>query len=104
MKTSRIFVSKMMIILIPVFVVLSNQAEAIIYPIASSLNLHAEANAGAGLVARDNGMSQTTALNPLSASVLANPVLGLSNGVYTFTDTNQTGPATNPKFFRVLEH
>jgi hypothetical protein len=27
----------------------------------------------------------------------------LSNGVYTFTDTNQTGPATSPKFFRVLE-
>jgi hypothetical protein len=39
-----------------------------------------------------------------SWSVLANPVLGLSNGVYTFTDTNQTGPLTNPKFFRILEH
>ena len=36
--------------------------------------------------------------------VLSNPVLGLSNGVYTFTDTNQTGPATSPKFFRLLEH
>ncbi len=36
-------------------------------------------------------------------SVLANPALGLSNGVYTFTDTNQTGPATSPKFFRVRE-
>lgn len=42
---------------------------------------------------------------PLASwSVLANPVLGLSNGVYTFTDTNQTGPATAPKFFRLLEH
>ncbi|MGA9777951.1 MAG: S8 family serine peptidase [Verrucomicrobiia bacterium] len=42
---------------------------------------------------------------PLSNwSVLANPALGLSNGVYTFTDTNQTGPATSPKFFRLLEH
>ena len=41
---------------------------------------------------------------PLASwSILANPVLGLSNGVYTFTDTNQTGPATSPKFFRVLE-
>jgi subtilisin-like proprotein convertase family protein len=38
-----------------------------------------------------------------SWSVLANPVLGLSNGVYIFTDTNQTGPPTGPKFFRVLE-
>lgn len=37
-------------------------------------------------------------------SVLANPVLGLSNGVYTFMDTNQTGPADSPKFFRLLEH
>ncbi|MGH7992287.1 MAG: hypothetical protein ACREDQ_02145, partial [Limisphaerales bacterium] len=36
-------------------------------------------------------------------SVLPNPALGLSNGVYTFTDTNQTGPATSPKFFRLLE-
>jgi hypothetical protein len=61
----------MMIFLLPLFVVLSDRAEAIIYPIASSLNLHAEANAGAGLVAQDNGMSQTTALNPLSAAVLA---------------------------------
>ncbi|HEV2434524.1 MAG TPA: hypothetical protein VG077_00865, partial [Verrucomicrobiae bacterium] len=42
---------------------------------------------------------------PLASwSVLANPILGLSNGVYTFTDTNQTGPATSPKFFRLLEH
>jgi len=24
--------------------------------------------------------------------------------VFTFTDTNQTGPATSPKFFRLLEH
>jgi subtilisin-like proprotein convertase family protein len=43
------------------------------------------------------------ALPMASWSVLANPVLGLSNGVYTFTDTNQTGPPTYPKFFRVLE-
>ncbi|HKW29357.1 MAG TPA: LamG-like jellyroll fold domain-containing protein [Verrucomicrobiae bacterium] len=42
---------------------------------------------------------------PLASwTILANPVLGLSNGVYTFTDTNQTGPATAPKFFRLLEH
>jgi hypothetical protein len=38
-----------------------------------------------------------------SWSILANPVLGLSNGVCTFTDTNQTGPLTNPKFFRIRE-
>ncbi len=37
-------------------------------------------------------------------SVLTNPVLGLSNGVYTFIDTNQTAPSTGPKFFRLLEH
>jgi len=41
---------------------------------------------------------------PLASwSILTNPALGLSNGVYTFTDTNQTGPATSPKFFRVQE-
>jgi subtilisin-like proprotein convertase family protein len=39
-----------------------------------------------------------------SWSILANPVLGVSNGVYTFTDTNQTAPSPGPKFFRVLEH
>jgi hypothetical protein len=41
---------------------------------------------------------------PLSSwSILTNPFLGLSNGVFTFTDTNQTGPATSPKFFRLIE-
>jgi subtilisin-like proprotein convertase family protein len=42
--------------------------------------------------------------SPLASwSLLANPVLGLSNGVFTFTDTNQTGPPTSPKFFRLIE-
>jgi subtilisin-like proprotein convertase family protein len=36
--------------------------------------------------------------------ILTNPALGLSNGVYTFTDTNQTGPTASPKFFRLLEY
>jgi hypothetical protein len=41
---------------------------------------------------------------PLASwSILANPALGLSNGVFTFTDTNQTGPLTSPKFFRLIE-
>jgi len=38
-----------------------------------------------------------------SWSILANPALWLSNDVFTFTDTNQTGPATSPKFFRLIE-
>jgi hypothetical protein len=46
----------------------------------------------------------TNATLPLSNwTILANPALGLSNGVFTFTDTNQTGPATSPKFFRLIE-
>jgi subtilisin-like proprotein convertase family protein len=47
----------------------------------------------------------TNLASPLATwSILANPILGLSNGVYTFTDTNQTGPPAGPKFYRVLEH
>jgi hypothetical protein len=79
MKTPRSFALKMTIILFPGLGTLADQAEAIIYPIASSLNLHAEANAGAGLVANDNGMGQATALNPLSASVLAQAANGTLN-------------------------
>jgi hypothetical protein len=46
----------------------------------------------------------TNAALPLSNwTILANPALGLSNGVFTFTDTNQTGPATSAKYFRLIE-
>ncbi|HXR48218.1 MAG TPA: hypothetical protein VN784_12340 [Candidatus Limnocylindrales bacterium] len=49
----------------------SDRTEAVIYPVSSSLDLHAEANTGAGQVQDDNAMGQTTGLNALSASVLA---------------------------------
>jgi hypothetical protein len=89
MKTPRGFALKMTIILLPVLGALVDRAEAIIYPISSSLDLHAEANAGAGLVSNGNAMRQLTTLNPLSASVLAQAV----NGTLKAT-TGSSGTAT----------
>jgi hypothetical protein len=37
-------------------------------------------------------------------SVIASPVLTQTNGVYTFIDNGQTGPAAGAKFFRLLEY
>ena len=54
---------------------------ATITPIASSLILHAEANAGSGLVTDDQSQSQSSALNPLSASVSADAANGGLNAV-----------------------
>jgi subtilisin-like proprotein convertase family protein len=34
--------------------------------------------------------------------ILTNPVLSVTNTVFTFTDTNQTGPSTSTKFFRLI--
>jgi hypothetical protein len=34
--------------------------------------------------------------------ILTNPVLSVTNTVFTFTDTNQTGPSTTTKFFRLI--
>ena len=45
-------------------------------PISSSITLHAESNAGAGLIQDDQSTGQTTTLNGLSASVLALAVNG----------------------------
>ncbi|HLX96619.1 MAG TPA: hypothetical protein VKU37_12815 [Verrucomicrobiae bacterium] len=70
---------KITIILVSVVGALVDQADAIIYPISSSLDLHAEANAGAGLVQDDNGMSQGTGLDALSASVFAQATNGTLN-------------------------
>ena len=36
--------------------------------------------------------------------VLTNPVLTLTNGVYTFIDNGQTSPTSGAKFFRLLEY
>ena len=55
---------------------LVDRADAIIFPISSSLDLHAESNAGAGLVQDNNAAGQTTSLNPLSASVFAQAANG----------------------------
>jgi len=44
------------------------------------------------------------ALPPANWFILTNPVLSVSNGVFTFADTNQTGPSTRTKFFRVIEY
>lgn len=52
------------------------RASADVTPIGSSLTLHAEADAGSGLVPDDQSASQTTALNGLSASVLAQAING----------------------------
>jgi hypothetical protein len=48
-----------------------HEALAGITPISSSLSLHAEANAGIGLVQNDQSVAQTSGLNPLSTSVFA---------------------------------
>jgi len=52
------------------------EAVAGITPISSSLSLHAEANAGIGLVQNNQSVAQTSGLNPLSASVFAQAFYG----------------------------
>ena len=37
-------------------------------------------------------------------SIIASPLLTLTNGVYTFIDNGQTGPPAGAKFFRLLEY
>jgi hypothetical protein len=40
---------------------------------------------------------------PLSSwLILTNPVLSVTNTMFTFTDTNQTGPSASTKFFRLV--
>src|ERR1039458_2427180 len=48
-----------------------HEAVAGITPISSSLSLHAEANAGIGLVQNNQSVAQTSGLNPLLASDFA---------------------------------
>jgi hypothetical protein len=52
------------------------------------------------------GIQWTTNLTlPFSNwSIIASPVLTLTNGVYTFIDNGQTGPPAGAKFFRLLEY
>lgn len=71
MKNSRSFAAKILVVLLPATGIWGDRTEAVIYPVSSSLDLHAEANTGAGLVQDNNAMGQTTGLNALSASVLA---------------------------------
>src|ERR1043166_2886727 len=51
-------------------------AMADVTAISSSLELHAEANAGSGLIQSNQLVSQTTTLNGLSASVFAEAING----------------------------
>ena len=64
------------IVLIPLMGAFADRAGAVIFPISSSLELHAEANAGAGQIQADDSLDQTTSLNSLSASVLARATNG----------------------------
>ena len=52
------------------------------------------------------GIQWTTnvALPFTSWSIILSPVLTLTNGVYTFIDSGQTGPPAGAKFFRLLEY
>ena len=72
-----------------------DRAEATVSPISSSLTLHAESNAGAGLVQDDNSAGQTTSLNALSSSVSAQSLNGIldataeSSAVATWTSASE---------------
>ena len=44
------------------------------------------------------------ALPSSSWSILASPVLTQTNGVYTFIDNGQTGPAASAKFYRLFDY
>ena len=83
MKTTRSCATKTTLILFAAMGALIDPAGAVIFPISSSLDLHAESNAGAGLVQNDDSVGQTTSLNSLSASVFApaaNGTLGATAG------------------------
>jgi hypothetical protein len=94
MKTPQSRATKTSLILFAVMGALVHPAAAVIFPTSSSLDLHAESNAGAGLVQDDNSMGQTTSLNELSASVFAqasNGTLGAtteSSAVATWTSAS----------------
>jgi hypothetical protein len=59
-----------------IFLALVESSHGTVTAISSSITLHAESNAGAGLFQDDQSAEQTTALNGLSASVLALAVNG----------------------------
>ena len=54
-----------------IFLALVESSHGTVTAISSSITLHAESNAGAGLFQDDQSAEQTTTLNGLSASVLA---------------------------------
>lgn len=58
------------------FLTMAEYSYGVITPISSSINLHAESNAGAGLIQDDDSAGQTTGLNGLSASVFAQALNG----------------------------
>jgi hypothetical protein len=95
MKTLRGCTIKIAMILLPVMGTSVDRAGAVIFPISSSLDLHAESNAGAGLVQDDDSMAQTTSLNSLSASVFAQAPNGTldataeSSAVATWTSAGE---------------
>ena len=89
MKTPQSRAAQTSLILFAVMGALVHPAAAVIFPTSSSLGLHAESNAGAGLVQDDHAMGQTTSLNELSASVFARA----SNGTLDAT-TESSAVAT----------
>lgn len=95
MKTLRGCTIKTAMILLPVMGASVDRADAIIFPISSSLDLHAESNAGTGLVQDDYSVGQTTSLNSLSASVFAQAPNGTldataeSSAVATWTSASE---------------
>ncbi len=81
-----------------IFLALVEHCHGTVTPISSSIILHAESNAGAGLVQDDQSAGQTTTLNGLSASVLALAVNGTLDATSESTATATWTSASQGQF------
>lgn len=81
-----------------IFLALAEPSYGTVTPISSSINLHAESNAGAGLVQDDKSAGQTTTLNALSASVFARAVNGTLNAISESTASATWTSASEGQF------